>query len=433
MRKYLNLVENVLKNGTYEENRTKEETIATFGQDYSIDVGKGYPLLTTKQMDTFRWDSMLHELEWYLSGQHHIRDLTEETGIWDAWSDDNYNLPSAYGRFWRRYPVPEASSQLPGESWITDSSPWTNYETPVNVKFAFSSAESNVLQKATNRLENLGSSLENTKVYFDKPTQNATDDYNKVEIPIRVVGTDSGQISETVDEIKRNVDPYDVEVDEPYLTYDQLGFNVDALKGNNPHRGPESRRLIVQAWHPSNAQVSTLPPCHYTFLFNVQNGALNLHLTQRSADIALGVPFNIAAYCLILKLVAQETGFDVGCFSHTLADAHIYCGSESRSEWYGENLAELQKRVTNIDNREDYRDIRDWILSTAPNDPKEDSDNHNYGYDHVPGLLEQMAREPKSRSNLHIKEGTTIQDATYSDFKLEDYESYEGIGFSVAE
>lgn len=433
MDKYLNLVENVLENGTYEQNRTKEETIATFSQDYSIDVGSGYPLLTTKQMDTFRWDSMLHELEWYLSGRHHIRELTEKTGIWDAWSDENNNLPSAYGRFWRRYPVPEDASQLPGEAWITEDSRWTNYETPVDVEFAFSPDENNVLERATERLEGLGNGLDDTTMYFDKPTEHITDDYRKVNIPMTLVETDSDRVAETVKEIERNVNPYRVETGESYLTYDQLKFNVDALKGENPHRGPESRRLIVQAWHPSNAQVSTLPPCHYTFLFNVQGGKLNLHLTQRSADIALGVPFNIAAYSLILKLVAQETGFEVGSFSHTLADAHIYCGHGVRSEWYQENLAELQRRVSEVNDREDYRAVRDWIVSTAPNDPEENADNHNYGYDHVPGLLEQLSREPKSRSNLRIDDGTTIENATYDDFKLKNYESYDGIGFSVAE
>lgn len=433
MDKYLNLVRRALQNGSYEENRTKEETIATFSQDYSIDVSEGYPLLTTKQMDTFRWDSMLHELEWYLSGQHHVRDLTEHTGIWDAWSDEDNNLPSAYGRFWRRYPVPEESSQLPGEDWIGRDSQWTNYETPVNVEFAFGHREDNVIQNATDRLKGLGDSLDDVKMYFDKPEKQVTEDYQKVSIPIRVLERSGDNVATVVEEIRDNTNPYRVESADPYLTYDQLKFNVDALKGENPHRGPESRRLIIQAWHPSNAQVSSLPPCHYTFVFNVQGGKLNLHLTQRSADIALGVPFNIAAYSLILKLVARETGYDVGQFSHTLVDAHVYCGHGERSEWYEENLADLQSRISNVETREGYSSVREWILSQAPSDPEENASEHGYGYDHVPGLLEQLSREPKHRSHLDIADGTTIQNASYDDFELEEYESYDGIGFSVAE
>ncbi|TKX52424.1 thymidylate synthase, partial [Halorubrum sp. SP9] len=69
--------------------------------------------------------------------------------------------------------------------------------------------------------------------------------------------------------------------------------------------------------------VSTLPPCHYTFVVNVQDGRLNLHLTQRSGDIALGVPFNIAAYALLANALAQRTGFEVGEFGHTVVDAHV--------------------------------------------------------------------------------------------------------------
>ena len=433
MDEYLNLVRRALANGSYEENRTKEETIATFSQDYSIDVGEGYPLLTTKQMDTFRWDSMLHEVEWYLSGQHHVRDLTEHTGIWDAWSDEDNNLPSAYGRFWRRYPVPEASSQLPGEDWISRDSQWTNYETPINVEFAFGRREDNVLRNATERLEDLGDSLSDVKMYFDKPKKSVTEDYQKVQFPIRIVEGSGDNVGTVVEEIQQNVNPYNVELGDSYLTYDQLKFNVDALKGENPHRGPESRRLIVQAWHPSNAQVSSLPPCHYTFVFNVQGGKLNLHLTQRSADIALGVPFNIAAYSLILKLVARETGYDVGQFSHSLVDAHVYCGHGERSKWYEENIEDLQIRVSNVEDRDGYSSIREWILSQGPSDSEEEASEHNYGYDHVPGLLEQLSREPKHRSHLEIADGTTIQNASYDDFDLTEYECYDGIGFSVAE
>lgn len=434
MDKYQELVKNVLQNGTKEKNRTKEDTISSFGYNYTIDVGEGYPLLTTKKMDTFRWDSMLHELDWYLSGKHHIRDLTEKTGIWDAWADDDYNLPSAYGRFWRRYPVPDGRAQLPGEEWIDPDNPWTNNETPVSVRFAFGPSEDNVLQKAAERLQSLGDSLDDLMLYLDKPTKRKTDEYTKVEFTTTVCGSKRKDVERVVKQIENNVNPYSVQVKEPYLTFDQLKFVVDALDDENQFRGPESRRLIVQAWHPSNAQVSSLPPCHYSYLFNVQDDSLNLHLTQRSADIALGVPFNIAAYSLILKLVAQQTSHDVGKFNHTLVDAHIYCGKSQRSNWHEENLRELQSRVSDVEDREQFNQIRDWILENAPEEDCETQPTEGvFGYDHVPGLVEQLTRKPYGRSNLEVDNNSTINNLSHDQIDLSEYESHPGLRFNVAE
>jgi thymidylate synthase len=107
--------------------------------------------------------------------------------------------------------------------------------------------------------------------------------------------------------------------------FDQIQYIIDSLKEirfNPTH--PSLRRLIVSAWHPANAAESRLPPCHYTFVFNVMGDRLDCHLTQRSADIALGVPFNLACYALLTMMIAQETGFVPGEFAHTLIDAHVY-------------------------------------------------------------------------------------------------------------
>ena len=105
---------------------------------------------------------------------------------------------------------------------------------------------------------------------------------------------------------------------------DQLAWVIEEIK-----RNPMSRRLAVSAWDPDNAQYSALPPCHAFFVFNVQNNnkgeqCLNLHLTQRSCDIALGLPYNLAGYSLLLLLIARFTGLKPGKFAHTLVDAHIY-------------------------------------------------------------------------------------------------------------
>jgi thymidylate synthase len=89
-------------------------------------------------------------------------------------------------------------------------------------------------------------------------------------------------------------------------------------------KDPTSRRIIVSAWNVSDLPHMALPPCHAFFQFYVQGGRLDMQLYQRSADIALGVPFNIASYALLLMMVAQECELEPGVFIHTLGDAHIY-------------------------------------------------------------------------------------------------------------
>ena len=102
-------------------------------------------------------------------------------------------------------------------------------------------------------------------------------------------------------------------------TIDQISEAVETIKHN-----PDSRRIIVSAWNVGDLDNMNLPPCHAFFQFYVANGRLSLQLYQRSADIFLGVPFNIASYALLLQMVAQVTGLKAGDFVHTLGDAHIY-------------------------------------------------------------------------------------------------------------
>lgn len=338
MRQYLDLVASTIADGAYKPNRTGVDTIAAFSQQYAVDLADGYPLLTTKRMDDFRWNSMIHEFLWYISGQEHIRELREETSIWDAWADEEGRLDTAYGRFWRRFPVPEEQAQLPGEHWPDDADRWVTVE----------------------------------------------DDGRRV--------------------------------------FDQLQYVIDTIQEN-----PHSRRMVVSAWHPANAADSTLPPCHYSFVFNVQNGRLNLQLIQRSGDIALGVPFNLASYSLLLQAVAQQTEFDPGVFSHTIVDAHIYCGTGERGAWYETHLDELQQRLAGVDSREDYTAVRDWVQSEAPPDP---SGNDNY--DHVPGLLTQLSREPLTKPTLEVAD-RPLDKLRAEDIELKGYESHPGLTFAVAE
>jgi thymidylate synthase len=102
-------------------------------------------------------------------------------------------------------------------------------------------------------------------------------------------------------------------------TIDQLANVVQAIRKN-----PDSRRLIVTAWNPADVDKMALPPCHCLFQFYVADGRLSCQLYQRSADVFLGVPFNIASYALLTMMVAQVTGLKPGEFIHTLGDAHLY-------------------------------------------------------------------------------------------------------------
>jgi thymidylate synthase len=100
---------------------------------------------------------------------------------------------------------------------------------------------------------------------------------------------------------------------------DQISDAVHAIR-----HSPDSRRIIVSAWNVGDLANMNLPPCHTFFQFYVAGGRLSLQLYQRSADIFLGVPFNIASYALLLQMMAQATGLEAGDFVHTLGDAHIY-------------------------------------------------------------------------------------------------------------
>ena len=102
-------------------------------------------------------------------------------------------------------------------------------------------------------------------------------------------------------------------------TIDQISQVVEMIK-----KTPDSRRLLVSAWNVAEVNSMALPPCHTLFQFYVADGKLSLQLYQRSADIFLGVPFNIASYALLLQMMAQVTGLECGDFVHTFGDAHIY-------------------------------------------------------------------------------------------------------------
>lgn len=156
-------------------------------------------------------------------------------------------------------------------------------------------------------------------------------------------------------------------------TIDQLMDVITAIK-----RNPDSRRLIVSAWNPEDVPTMALPPCHTLFQFYVADGKLSCQLYQRSADIFLGIPFNVASYALLTHLIARECGLGVGEFVHTIGDAHIYVN-------------------------------------------------------HLNQIQEQLNREPKPLPKLKLSgDWTTVFDAEVEHIALEGYEPHPTIKAPVA-
>jgi thymidylate synthase len=132
-------------------------------------------------------------------------------------------------------------------------------------------------------------------------------------------------------------------------TIDQISNLIRDIKAN-----PDSRRLIVTAWNPADVPRMALPPCHCLFQFYVADGKLSCQLYQRSADIFLGVPFNIASYALLTLMVAQVTGLKPGHFVHSLGDAHLYMNHLDQAD---EQLARKPFALPSIRLNPDVKDI----------------------------------------------------------------------------
>ncbi len=271
MNPYLDLVKHVLDNGVLKKNRTGTDTLMTFGYHYKVDLSKGFPLLTTKKVF---FNSVIHELLWYLSGETHIRNLRQHTKIWDAWTSEskNWEVGKMYGFQWVKW-----------EKYIEDQKTGTITKQHIN------------------------------------------------------------QIDEALKLIKNN---------------------------------PDSRRIIVSAWNPAVLDQIALPSCHAFFIFSVVNNKLNCHLTQRSGDIALGIPFNLACYATLTQMMAQESNLELGEFSHYINDAHIYVN-------------------------------------------------------HIDGMKEQLNREPYALPQLVIK-NKPFWDLKFDDFTLLNYKHHPVIKFPVA-
>jgi len=209
MQQYLDLLQHILDTGAAKTDRTGTGTTSCFGYQLRFDLGKGFPLVTTKKLHL---KSIVYELLWFLRGDTNTRYLKEHgVSIWDEWADANGELGPVYGKQWRS---------------------WEGAD---------------------------GSTID--------------------------------QIAQVVDQIRKN---------------------------------PHSRRLIVSAWNVADLPRMALMPCHALFQFYVADGRLSCQLYQRSADVFLGVPFNIASYALLTLMMAQVCDLAPGEFVHSFGDVHLY-------------------------------------------------------------------------------------------------------------
>ena len=155
-------------------------------------------------------------------------------------------------------------------------------------------------------------------------------------------------------------------------TIDQIQNVVDMIKHH-----PDSRRMIVSAWNVAEVDSMALPPCHTLFQFYVADDTLSLQLYQRSADIFLGVPFNIASYALLLQMMAQVTGLKAGTFVHTFGDAHIYTNHFEQVQL---QLTREPRPLPTMRINPDVHSIFDFQF--------EDFQLENYDpYPHIPGVV----------------------------------------------
>lgn len=153
---------------------------------------------------------------------------------------------------------------------------------------------------------------------------------------------------------------------------DQISQVIDQIKNN-----PDSRRLIVSAWNVGEIENMALPPCHAFFQFYVADGKLSCQLYQRSADIFLGVPFNIASYALLTMMIAQVCDLDVGDFVHTLGDAHLYSNHMEQTE------LQLSRDVFPLPKMKINQEIKDIFDFTIDDFELEDYESH----EHIKGLV----------------------------------------------
>lgn len=203
-----------------------------------------------------------------------------------------------------------------------------------------------------------------------------------------------------------------VDKDGKVVVVDQIGKVIETLV-----KKPTSKKIIFTAWNPGELPDMALEPCHIMSQLNSDGEVMDLQMYQRSCDQFLGVPFNIASYALITQVIAQQARLKPRRFIHTFGDAHFYCGTGDRGQWYGDNLAKLQEIVRSVRDPNDFLNILEDLSRVLPSEtPGEE------GYDHITAIIEQMSKTPKSLPKLEIADKPFDQ-LKRNDFKIAGYES----------
>lgn len=257
---YLNLCEHVMKEGAEKGDRTGTGTFSVFGHQMRYNLQDGFPLMTTKRVP---FKLIASELLWFIKGDTNIRYLLQHNNnIWNEWAF---------------------------QSWIESE----DYNGPDMTDFGRrSQVDEGFKAEYDQQMEQFKMNILEDDAFAEKFGDLGA-----------VYGKQWRQW-----QTSRGV------------VIDQLKNVIENIKTN-----PDSRRHIVTAWNPEDVPSNmALPPCHLLFQFYVADGKLSCQLYQRSGDIFLGVPFNIASYALLTHLIAHECGLEVGEFIHTLGDAHIY-------------------------------------------------------------------------------------------------------------
>ena len=373
VQQYLKHSRDILSSGRFEFNeRRRTGRIYLFGYQNRYDLSAGLPLLTTKKLP---FKVIAHELMWFLRGDTNIKYLVDN-GV-HIWDDDafNYNLKEM------------VEEKIFPEEFKKYSKGWLD----ARKIYVQGIKEDNDFAA---RWGGLGPVYGAQWIHWPK--------FSK-----KTVKLEGGEEKEV------------------YIK-DEKGINQIESLIEGMRKNITSARHIVTAWNPAEVHDMSLPPCHTLFQLHSDGEKLDLQLYQRACDMFLGVPFNIASYSLLTMILANELGLKPGEFIHDFGDVHFYTGASERANWYKDNLEELSGRVKSSEDSSDYLKVLDWVNKSIPNE-----DDGKEGMDHVPGILEQLSREPRPLPRVIIAD-KHYSKLTIDDFVLDGYNPHPPIKGTLA-
>lgn len=390
---YLNLAKDILKNGTKKSDRTGTGTISVFGRQLDMDISERFPLLTTKKIN---FNNIAHELIWYIRGNTNIKYLKDNgVNIWNSWAN-NEDVGYLYPRLMRSYPATNGTigiKRIPKKEH-------KNYD-----KECVSGISIDMKHLANDALINCARNIkecmflyphmsiyytwkdlllnaandESVKIYskwldFNNFMEYVLDSpngfelcygYDGVQYVLHTYLKNSLYHPKFCNIIKKHdvnkVYKYSEYVEIPSQNIDQLKYVIDEIKNN-----PDSRRIFMNMWHPSlmpdtsiapkdNVKLGrqSLTPCHVSCQFYVEDDRLSCHMYQRSADLFLGVPYNIATYSLLTYVIAKIAGLKPHRFIHSFGDVHIY---NNHVECFEEQFRRTPRKLPEV-NIKDIDDI----------------------------------------------------------------------------